>query len=65
MRLKLNGYRLNIHTSYYKDQSPDDYIITPYIYVHYYSCEYYYEKRYNINLCWLYWDLGLCMYIFK
>lgn len=63
MILKLKGYRINIYTSYYKDQSPDVYIISPYIYVDYYSCEYYYEKRYTIGLSWLFYDFSIYLYI--
>lgn len=65
MRLKLNDYRINIYASVYKDQSPEVYIISPYIYVDYYSCEFFYDKRYDIGLCWLYWDFSINMYISK
>jgi hypothetical protein len=63
--MKLKNYILRVNTNVYKDQSPDEYIITPYIYIHYYSCEYYYEKTYTIGLCWLYWSFSLHIHIDK
>jgi len=65
MKLKLSNYKLRIHTNIYKDYFPYEYIITPYIHVDYYSSKYYYEKRYTIGLCWLYWDIELYMYVNK
>lgn len=65
MTLKLNGYRINIYASVYKDQSPEVYIISPYIYVDYYSSDFYYDKRYDVGFCWLYWDFCVSMYISK
>jgi hypothetical protein len=65
MIIKLRDYRINILTSYYKDYRPSDIVVTPYIYINYGSSKYYYEKKYHIGVCWLYWNLSVNMYIGK
>lgn len=63
--MRINNYRIRIIKSYYKDEDPDRYIISPFIYVDYYSSIYYYEKRYTIGLSWLIYDVSIDVYINK